>query len=259
MTSIFFLFTREHSLPPRRDWILDVVRRYVRRTLATPGLILWIALPILLVLFALALLPQLPLIFDASTRSMEPKSMKLTALGGRRKCRRAGASPGMVRAPNEEQLHEAWQKIDGHWRELERTRKIKYISTPAALALSPNLMEANRRRLGSIDFAVARRALDEAIAREGFSRESFAAGFKLLDQLEAVGNGRMAIPDWRKALPPSSSWWFLVNRYFAADPLLTVGFVTTNQPVEKLEQKEMPMRELPSQVCHDPLRLEFSH
>ena len=74
MTSVFFLFTREHSRPPRNDWILTFVRRYVRRTLRSPGLILWLALPILLILFALALLPQLPLIFDASTRSMEPKS-----------------------------------------------------------------------------------------------------------------------------------------------------------------------------------------
>ena len=45
MTSVFFLFTREHSLPPRNDWILAFVRLYVRRTLRAPGLILWLALP----------------------------------------------------------------------------------------------------------------------------------------------------------------------------------------------------------------------
>jgi predicted RND superfamily exporter protein len=32
-------------------------------------------------------------------------------------------------------------------------------------------------------------------------------------------------------LPKSSSWWFLVDRYFGQDPLLTTGFVMTNQPV----------------------------
>ena len=37
MTSVFFLFTREHSLPPRNDWILAFVRLYVRRTLRSPG------------------------------------------------------------------------------------------------------------------------------------------------------------------------------------------------------------------------------
>jgi uncharacterized protein len=60
-----------------------------------------------------------------------------------------------------------------------------------------------------------------------------------------VAGGRLPIPDWRKEVPPSSSWWFLVDRYFAHDPLLTVGFVTTNQPVESHAQKEMLERDLP--------------
>jgi predicted RND superfamily exporter protein len=114
-------------------------------------------------------------------------------------------------------------------------------------------MEANRRHLGSIDFAGARRALEEAIVNEGFNRDSFVAGFKLLDQLEAVGSGKMAIPDWRKALPVSSAWWFLVDRYFAADPLLTVGFVTTNKPVSRHDQKEMLLHDLP--VANVPMTL----
>ncbi len=248
MTSVFFLFTREHSSPPKSDWILALVRVYVRRTLRTPGLILWIALPILLILFALALLPQLPLVFDASTRSMEPKSSDagyaLAKIMGKMPTRWEPVL-AVVRAPNEEELHDNWQKIETRWRSLEKTGAIKSFSTPAALALSPRLMAQNRQSLSRIDFAGARRALEEAIAREGFSRESFAAGFTLLDQLEAVSRGTMAIPDWRKALPVSSSWWFLVERYFAADPLLTVGFVTTNKPVETSDQKEMLMRELP--------------
>src|SRR4051812_21848477 len=127
MTSIFFLFTRESSHPPRHDWILDVVRRYVRRTLARPGLILWIALPILLVLFGLALLPQLPLIFDASTRSMEPKS----SAAGHALAEIMAKMPvrwepvlGIVRAPNEEELHRRWEKIAAHWRDLKEAGKI---------------------------------------------------------------------------------------------------------------------------------------
>ena len=248
MTSVFFLFTREHSRPPRNDWILTVVRLYVRRTLRSPGLILWLALPILLILFALALLPQLPLIFDASTRSMEPKSSAagyaLAVIMAKMPVRWEPVL-GIVRAPNEEQLHEDWRKIEAHWRNLEQTGAIRSFSTPAALALSPQLMEQNRQRLGAVDFAETRRALEEAITGEGFSRETFVPGFKLLQQLEAVAHGTIPIPDWRKALPVSSSWWFLVDRYFAADPLLTVGFVTTNKPVETHEQKKMLTDALP--------------
>ncbi|HEX8678585.1 MAG TPA: MMPL family transporter, partial [Chthoniobacterales bacterium] len=46
-------------------------------------------------------------------------------------------------------------------------------------------------------------------------------------------------------LPENSSWWFLVDRYFAHDPLLTTGFVTTNEPITTEAQKEMLVRELP--------------
>ncbi|MDQ3546403.1 MAG: MMPL family transporter, partial [Verrucomicrobiota bacterium] len=123
MTSVFFLFTRAHSSPPRSDWILTLVRLYVRRTLRTPRLILWIALPILLLLFALALLPQLPLVFDASTRSMEPKSSDagyaLAQIMGKMPTRWEPVL-AVVRAPNEEQLHENWQKIEARWRSLEK-------------------------------------------------------------------------------------------------------------------------------------------
>lgn len=248
MTSVFFLFTRRRSLPPRSDWILSLVRLYVRHTLRRPGLILTLALPLLLILFALALLPQWPLIFDASTRSMEPKSSAaghaLAVIMAKMPARWEPAL-GIVRAPNEEELHDVWQKIETHWRSLQQSGQIKSFSTPAALALSPRLMEQNRQRLGAVDFAAARRALEEAIVREGFSRDTFAAGFALLDQLEAVARGVSAIPDWRKALPISSSWWFLVDRYFAHDPLLTVGFVTTNKPIETSAQKEMLEDTLP--------------
>lgn len=248
MTSVFFLFIREHSLPPRHDWILVLVRLYVRRMLRAPGLILWLALSLLLLLFAIAVSPRPPLVFDASTHSMEPKSSDagyaLKTIMAKMPTRWEPVI-GIVRAPNEEQLHADWQKLEAHWRELEAAGQIKSFSTPAALALSPAMIEQNRLRLGTIDFAATRQALEETIAREGFSQEAFTPGFKLLDQLEAVARGTQPIPDWRKALPLSSSWWFLVDRYFAHDPLLTVGFVTTNKPVETHEQKEMLERELP--------------
>jgi hypothetical protein len=89
---------------------------------------------------------------------------------------------------------------------LKKAGRIKSLSTPAALALSPAMIEQNRLRLGAVDFTAAGKALEEAIAREGFSRETFVPGFQLLDQLEAVARGTQPIPDWRKALPPASSW-----------------------------------------------------
>ena len=248
MTSVFFLFTRERSLPPRHDWILALVRLYVRRMLRAPALIIWIALPILLILFAIAISPKPPIIFDASTRSLEPKSSEagdaLKTIMAKMPTRWEPVI-GIVRAPDEEQLHADWQKVEAHWRALQKAGAIKSFSTPAALALSPSLIEQNRQKLRAIDFAATRKALTQAIATEGFSRSAFASAFTLLDQLQAIATGKTPIPDWRKQLPRTSSWWFLVDRYFAHDPLLTVGFVTTNKPVETQEQKQKLVRELP--------------
>jgi uncharacterized protein len=53
------------------------------------------------------------------------------------------------------------------------------------------------------------------------------------------------LPNWRDQLPESSSWWFLVDRYFGHDPALTTGFVTTNQPVLAHAQSKDLEHELP--------------
>ena len=106
-------------------------------------------------------------------------------------------------------------------------------------------LQTNRQKLQTADLPAARDALEAAIATEGFSRDTFESAFVLLDQLRAAASPSFQLPDWRTQLPQSSGWWFLVDRYFAHDPLLTTGFVTTNEPVATQEQKEMLHRELP--------------
>ncbi len=152
---------------------------------------------------------------------------------------------GIVRATNAQQLHDYWQKLAAHWSNLQAAGKIKNFSTPAALALSPSRLETNRAKLNAVDFAATRTALQAAVNEEGFSAETFTSGFTLLDHVARVAQPNAPIPDWRSLLPNKSSWWFLVDRYFAQDPLLTTGFVTTNEPITTQAQKEMLERELP--------------
>jgi uncharacterized protein len=150
-----------------------------------------------------------------------------------------------VKAENAQALHDYWQKVEPRWRELQAAGKIKNFSTPAALALSTRRLDVNRQKLRALDFTAARQALEAALTTEGFSPETFASGFKLLDELKSAADPTTRLPDWREVLPQTSGWWFLIDRYFAHDPLLTTGFVTTNKPVETQEQKEMLHRELP--------------
>ncbi|MGI9088318.1 MAG: MMPL family transporter [Chthoniobacterales bacterium] len=248
MMSVFFLFLPRSSHPQRHDWIFLFVKNYVRWTVRRPAIMLWIATPILLFLSAIALSPRPRLIFDASTKSMEPKSSAagyaLHTIMEKMPARWEPAI-GIVRSANEQQLHDYWQKIAAHWSELQAAGKIKSFSTPAALALSPKRLTSNRAKLHTIDFAATRTALQNAIAQEGFSAETFTFGFNLLDNLARVADPAAKLADWRTQLPETSSWWFLVDRYFAHDPLLSTGFVTTNEPITTQVQKEMLAHELP--------------
>jgi predicted RND superfamily exporter protein len=67
----------------------------------------------------------------------------------------------------------------------------------------------------------------------------------LLDDLQYLTDPNAPLPDWRTRLPQSSSWWFLVDRYFGRDPLLTTGFVMTKQPVSTHAQSKELGRDLP--------------
>src|SRR4029434_10427960 len=128
---------------------------------------------------------------------------------------------------------------------LHSAYKLSCFSPPAALCLSPDWMKTNRRQLGVIDFPAARETLDQTLDAEGFSRDSFAPAFALLDDLQGLTDPSVPLPNWRDQLPTSSSWWFLVDRYFGHDPTLTTGFVTTNQPILAHTQSKDLERELP--------------
>lgn len=248
MMSVFFLFLPRRSPPMRRDWMFDAVKKYVRWVVAKPAAMLWIATPILLGLTTVAFLPKPPLIFDVSTHSMEPKRSDAgyaLRMIMQKMPTRWEPVIGIVKAANAQQMHDWWQKIATHWSDLQRAGKIKGFSTPAALALSPQRLADNRRRLEKINFSAARETLDAAIVAEGFNRDSFSSGFATLDELQGAAYPSVRLPEWREQLPQTSGWWFLVDRYFAHDPLLTTGFVTTNEPVETQAQKEMLKRELP--------------
>ena len=248
MMTVFFLFLPRKSPAPGHDWMFTLVKRYVRWAVLHPSRMLWISTPLLLLLTAVAFSPRPPIIFDVSTHSMEPKrsdaGYALKTIMEKMPTRWEPVI-GMIKADNAQQLHDYWQKVEPRWSALLAAGKIKGFSTPAALALSPQRLDTNRQKLQAVNFAGAREAIEAALVAEGFSRETFESGFKLLDELKAAANPATRLPDWRETLPQTSGWWFLIDRYFAHDPLLTTGFVTTNEPVATQEQKEMLHRELP--------------
>jgi hypothetical protein len=234
MCSILFLFVRERQATTRHDWLFESVRKYVHWTVRKPMPMLIFSSALLLILTAIGFSPIPALHFEASTRSLQPKNISASqALEKIMHTMPVRWEPvlAIVHSANPQELHDYWQKIAAHWRELQAAGKIKGFSTPAALCLSPKWMQTNRQQLSAIDFSAAREALEQTLDAEGFSRDAFAPAFTLLDDLQHLTNSNVPLPNWRDELPKSSSWWFLVDRYFGHDPALTTGFVTTNQPI----------------------------
>jgi predicted RND superfamily exporter protein len=248
MCTILFLFVRERQTPLSRDWVFEIVKKYVRWSVQRPAPMLIFSSAILLLLSAIGFSPVPPLHFEASTRSLEPKNSRaghaLEAIMHKMPTRWEPVL-AIVHGRNPQELHDSWQKIAAHWSKLQAAGKIKSFSTPAALCLSPNSMQRNRERLSAMNFPEVRQTLGETLDAEGFSRDSFAPAFTLLDDLQHIVDLNAPLPNWRNQLPKSSSWWFLVDRYFARNPLLTTGFVTTNQPVAAHAQAQSLERDLP--------------
>ncbi len=241
MCSILFLFVRERQARVHHDWLFKIVGNYVRWIVRKPAPMLILSAALLLLLTVIGFSPVPPLHFQASTRSLQPKNIRASrALEEIMHKMPVRWEPilAIVRAVNPQELHDYWQKISARLRELQAAGKIKSFSTPAALCASPNWMRANRERLKAVNFQATRETLDQTLDAEGFSRDSFAPAFTLLDDLQHFADSNVPLPDWRTQLPASSSWWFLVDRYFARDPLLTTGFVMTNQPVTTHAQSQ---------------------
>lgn len=248
MSSILFLFVREHRAAARHDWLFETVRKYVRWTVRNPKPMLIGSAAVLSVLTAIGFSPVPPLRFQASTRSLQPKNIRASrALEEIMHNMPVRWEPvlGIVRETNAQQLHDDWQKISAHWRELQDAGKIKGFSTPAALCISPAWMQRNRQQLSTVNLQAARETLEQTLDAEGFSNEAFAPAFTLLEDLQRVAAPQAPLPDWRTSLPQSSAWWFLIDRYFGRDTALTTGFVTTNLPVSTHEQSEKLGRDLP--------------
>src|SRR6059058_554294 len=186
MCTILFLFVREEQTPIRHDWVFEVVKKYVRWSVQRPAPMIIIAGGVLLLLSVIGFSPVPPLRFEASVRSLEPKNSRaaeaLQAIMAKMPTRWEPVL-AIVHARAAQELHDDWQRITAHWTELQQAGKIKGFSTPAALCLSPIWMEKNRERLRTVNLPAALQTLDQTLSAEGFSRDSFASAFKLMEDL----------------------------------------------------------------------------
>jgi hypothetical protein len=261
MMSVFFLFLPEKSEPRQHDWIFTSVKRYVRWTVRKPSSMLWIAVPVLGLLTIIAISPKPPLIFDASTRSMEPKSSAasyaLHTIMAKMPTRWEPAI-GIVQASNAQELHDHWQKILARWTELqEAARSRASPRPPRSRFAAPERRESREAR--QCRLRAARRRLETAVEQSarGFTPET---SLRLRHARRAGHDRQRDAAVKRLAQPPSES----VKLVVPGRPLLRArspahDWVRDDARADHdSEQRRMLTENLPVGRCaDDTLRVEF--
>ena len=227
MTLFLFMFFKHVRPPATTDFMLACTTRFVNAMFREPRPLL-IGFSIVLVGGALiAFAPFIPLRFDTNPVSLQPKtipaSIALQVLADKMQ-QESDPVTILVNAKDQQGFHDRWKRLTDRLDQAQKDGLLKYVSTPVALALSPENITANRNYLKRIDLDKVASAVKASLDENGFEVESFKGIFDLLDRLKQEQSAT-ELPDWTKLFPAKSSWWFLIDRYFANKPTSAVGYV----------------------------------
>jgi predicted RND superfamily exporter protein len=240
MVLLLFMFFKSTKPPRTADFLLIGTTRYVEAMFREPRPVLIISLGVLAVGALVALAPLIPLNFDTNPVSLQPKtipaSIALQVIAQEMK-QESDPVTILVHAKNQEEFHDRWEQITLRLEEAQKIGELKSVSTPVALALSPSRVEQNRVELKKIDFEKVKAVVRDSLEKNGFEVDSFKNVFVLLDALQAQ-QSQTGMPDWSKLFPPKSSWWFLIDRYFATDPKIAAGYVQPKTPIHSQSEQE---------------------
>jgi hypothetical protein len=207
-----------------------------------PRPVLVVSLGVLTISALIAVAPFVPLKFDTNPVSLQPKKIPASiALQVLSEQMRQESDPVtiLVNAKDQEEFHDRWERLSQRLEEAQKAGQLKSVSTPVALALSPARIKENREALKRLDFEKIKAVVRESLERNGFEVDSFKNVFELLDRLQAQ-QSQTGMPDWSKLFPPKSSWWFLIDRYFATNPRIAAGYVQPVHPIHsQSEQKRI--------------------
>jgi len=175
----------------------------------------------------IAFAPFIPLRFDTNPVSLQPKtipaSIALQVLADKMK-QESDPVTILVNAKDQQEFHDRWKRLTDRLDQAQKEGLLKYVSTPVALAFSPENISVNRDYLKRIDLDKVASVVKAGLEENGFEVESFKGIFDLLDKLKQEQRAT-ELPDWTKLFPAKSSWWFLIDRYFANKPTSAVGYV----------------------------------
>jgi predicted exporter len=234
MTTFFTLIGDKHrptGIDPLRATTLGLVDGILPRSRT----VLLVSTSVLAALTAMAFLPIGYLHFDVDPKSLEPeKSNAGDALRAiKSKIPAAEIEPILVivDAPDAETASSRWAALGRHWNNLVERGVIRSFTTPSAFAVSEKRQLQNASRLDAATLDAAEVAFAQTLEDQGFSTEGFQPAFDLIEGLKRVAGGSMNALDWRNTLPISSTWWFVLDRFFSDRPGIGAGYIMPTKAI----------------------------
>jgi predicted RND superfamily exporter protein len=248
MMTVFYACVSRRRPPEEHDWLFEWGKRYVATVYRNPKPVLIVTTIFLLALCGIAAAPVGQLKMEADPKTLEPNCAASDALHEIQASFPAAQEPllVLVDAADAETCHDAWTKIQKQWSDLVAAGKIKSFLAPTPFVLSPVRANENLKALGGVDLAAARDSYNKALAAEGFnaSDDAFQNVLKLIDALQAARASGKPVLNWRDILPESSTWWLLLDQFFARNSFLGAAHVTPLEHIRNVEQKQLLQEEL---------------
>jgi predicted RND superfamily exporter protein len=242
MMTVFYACISRRRPPEEHDMLFEWGKRYVATVFRNPKPVLMASSIFLLALCGIAIAPVGRLRMEADPKTLEPQCDANEALHTIQASFPGAKEPllVLVDANDAETCHDEWAKIQKQWSALVAAGKIKSFLSPAPFVLSPNTARENLKQLGGVDLAAARDSYSKALAAEGFNATdpAFQNVVKMIDALQAARDAGVPQTNWRAILPPSSSWWFVLDNFFARNSFLGAAHVTPLEHIRNEEQKE---------------------
>ena len=239
MVLFLFLFFKRVKPVEKVDFLLLAATKFVNATFREPRILLGAAGAVLIGGALIALGPFIPLKFDTSPFSLQPKTVPAAiALQVMSTELKQESDPirVLVTPRNQQEAYERWQRLDDAFKAGLKSGYLKFAATPAAFTLNPQRIDENRTILKTVDFNQVKQNVRDTLEKNGFAVDAFQSVFVLLDKMQAEQTAS-GLPDWTKIFPEKSGWWFLINTFFSEDQRTEAGMLRTAQPIRSSEDQ----------------------
>jgi len=239
MVLFLFLFFKRVKPVEKADFLLLATTKFVSATFREPRILLGAAGAVLIGGALIALGPFIPLKFDTSPFSLQPKTVPAAiALQVMSTELKQESDPirVLVTPRNQQEAYERWHRLDDAFKAGLKSGYLKFAATPAAFTLNPQRIDENRAILKTVDFNQVKQNVRDTLEKNGFAVDAFQSVFVLLDKMQAEQTAS-GLPDWTKIFPEKSGWWFLINTFFSEDQRTEAGMLRTALPIRSTEDQ----------------------